>query len=319
MELLILLTYTAICIAIFKIFKIPLNKWSVPTAGLGGIVLVGVMVFVMNYNHPYSEITREYFVTVPIVPEVRGKVLVVHAEAGTRLNKGDVLFSIDPEPFQNDVDDFQAQYDAAEEDALRAEELFRKKLGSERDAQLYRSQADSLAAKLENAVRDLGKTVVEAPTDGYVVQVAVRPGVMAVPLPVRPVMVFLPEEEMYLVGWYRQNNLMRLQIGNEAEVAFDALPGQVFGGEILAVSPAMRQGQVQASGDLIDPSSAPQPGRIPVIIKITDPAFDPYRQLMVGGAYAQSAIYTEHAVHVAIIRRVILRVSSWLNYIFPFH
>ena len=35
MEMLILLTYSAICIVIFKLFKIPLNKWSIPTAGPG--------------------------------------------------------------------------------------------------------------------------------------------------------------------------------------------------------------------------------------------------------------------------------------------
>ena len=34
MDLLLILTYTALCIGIFKIFKIPLNKWTVPTAVL---------------------------------------------------------------------------------------------------------------------------------------------------------------------------------------------------------------------------------------------------------------------------------------------
>ena len=32
MDLLLVLTYVAVCIAVFKIFKIPLNKWTVPTA-----------------------------------------------------------------------------------------------------------------------------------------------------------------------------------------------------------------------------------------------------------------------------------------------
>ena len=36
METLMILTYTAFCYTIFKIFKIPLNKWTVPTAVLGG-------------------------------------------------------------------------------------------------------------------------------------------------------------------------------------------------------------------------------------------------------------------------------------------
>ena len=73
MELLLVLTYTAICIVIFKVFKIPLNKWSVPTAVLGGIILIGTLIVVMNYNHPFSEISRQYFVTTPIVPNVTGR------------------------------------------------------------------------------------------------------------------------------------------------------------------------------------------------------------------------------------------------------
>ena len=43
MDLLIILTYTAICVVIFKAFKIPLNKWSVPTAVLGGVIGLGLL------------------------------------------------------------------------------------------------------------------------------------------------------------------------------------------------------------------------------------------------------------------------------------
>ena len=35
METLMLLTYAALCIVVFKVFRIPLNKWTVPTAVLG--------------------------------------------------------------------------------------------------------------------------------------------------------------------------------------------------------------------------------------------------------------------------------------------
>ncbi len=54
MDLLLILTYTALCVAIFKIFRIPLNKWTVPTAALGGVILIGTLIMLMNYNHPYS-------------------------------------------------------------------------------------------------------------------------------------------------------------------------------------------------------------------------------------------------------------------------
>lgn len=50
METLMLLTYAALCIVVFKVFRIPLNKWTVPTAVLGGIALIGAVIFGMNYN-----------------------------------------------------------------------------------------------------------------------------------------------------------------------------------------------------------------------------------------------------------------------------
>ena len=54
MELLLIATYSAICVAVFKIFKIPVNKWTLPTAALGGIFMIGAILLIMNYNHPFT-------------------------------------------------------------------------------------------------------------------------------------------------------------------------------------------------------------------------------------------------------------------------
>jgi len=105
----------------------------------------------------------------------------------------------------------------------------------------------------------------------------------------------------------------------EAEVAFDGVPGTVFTGRVKLVSPVMAEGQIQPSPNLISPFSAPRPGRISVLIEITDPRYEEYAKLIPGGAYAQAAIYSEHLHHVAIMRKILLRMSSWMNYIFPFH
>lgn len=77
MDILLVMTYTALCIAIFKIFKIPLTKWTVPMAVLGGIFLIGTLLVAMNYSHPYSAKGREYFSTTPISPTVKGRVIDV--------------------------------------------------------------------------------------------------------------------------------------------------------------------------------------------------------------------------------------------------
>ena len=48
MDLLLILTYASVCIAVFKIFNIPLTKWTVPTAAFGGIVLIGTVMTVLG-------------------------------------------------------------------------------------------------------------------------------------------------------------------------------------------------------------------------------------------------------------------------------
>src|SRR5512140_844495 len=99
MELLMILTYAAICTAIFKIFRIPINKWTLPTAVLGGIFLIATILMIMNYNHPFSANARIFFATTPIMPTVKGRVIEVPVKANAPLKQGDVLFKIDPRPY----------------------------------------------------------------------------------------------------------------------------------------------------------------------------------------------------------------------------
>ena len=319
MELILILTYTAICVAIFKIFRIPLNKWSVPTAALGGVVMISAIFIVMNYNHPYSEISRDYFVTTPIVPAVSGTVVEVPVIPMTELKQGDILFRLDPEPFENRVSSLTALIVLAQADADRATELLRSRNISQRDADAAYTRLENLNGQFLTAQFELDESVVRAPTDGYVAQMVLRPGMRAMAAPLRPVMVFVHKESEYFVGWFRQNSLLRLTVGSEAEVAFDGIPGKVFSGKVAAVLPALKEGQLQASGNLINPMAAPFPGRILVRIDITDPAFEEFVDIVPGGAYAQAAIYSEHAHHVAVLRKILLRMLSWLNYLFPFH
>lgn len=315
MDLLLILTYTAICVVVFKAFKIPLNKWSVPTAVLGGIALIGSLILLMNYNHPYSEVTRQYYVTTPILPEVRGRVVEVAVQGNTPVAAGDVLLRIDPRPYEDELKGVEGELEAARNDLARAEELFRKGTGSERMVDQARATVDNLQAKLAEASFKLEQTIIRAPSDGAVTQLALRPGMMA--LPIRPVMSFVHKEDGVVVGWFRQNSLLRLKQGDAAEVTFDAVPGRIFAGEVSGVFPVIGEGQVQPGGDFMRFAQQQVPGRVAVSIRITDPAFADYD--LPGGVFGQSAIYSEHFHHVAVMRRVLLRMAAWLNYVFPFH
>ena len=376
MDALLLLTYTAICIVIFKVFKVPLNKWTVPTAALGGIILIGSLVLVMNYNHPYSYMAREFFVTTPIVPAVGGIVTSVDIEPNQLVEKGTVLFQIDPRPYESVVRQKQALLAASAEGVRELEAAVaaararivevtanrdrslgvferyergfasgafsevdldnRRQLYLSDEGALERSEADleraqiafeaqidgenpevaRLQAELEQARYDLERTVVRAPTSGYVSQLLLRPGMMAVTLPLRPVMVFVHDEQAPMVAAFRQNSALRLRAGYEAEIVFPSIPGRVFHGEVAYVMPNIGEAQLQTSGALLTTTSFQAIGRVPVVIDILD---DLSEYELPTGTRAQVAVYSDHFHHVAIMRKILLRMSSWENFLYLDH
>ena len=102
METLLTLTYVAICYAAFKLFRIPVNQWTLATAALGGVFGLSLLFITMAYNHPFSTNARVYFTVTPILPAVRGRVIEVPVENRTNqhLEAGEVLFKIDPKPYE---------------------------------------------------------------------------------------------------------------------------------------------------------------------------------------------------------------------------
>jgi RND family efflux transporter MFP subunit len=345
MDLLLILTYTALCVAVFKIFRIPLNKWTVPTAALGGVILIGTLIMLMNYNHPYSEMARNYYISTPIVPLVKGRVTEVPVQPNQPVKKGDVLFRIDDEPFRLKADSLTARVEsnrehlksiearlrAAKLDRDRARELMQRGVGKQRDLDVSQANVDDIVAQIDQQKANLSdlqsqlqeakyqqaQTVVYAPTDGHVVQLALRPGMIATPFMFRPVMTFVHKDDTAYVGWFWQNSMQRLAVGDEAEVVIDGVPGKIFKGTVTSVIPAIAAGNVQANVGLLDQTTAVRPGRLPVLISITDPEWAKYQ--VIAGASGQAAIYTEHFHHVSIMRKILLRMASWMNYIFPFH
>jgi len=315
MDLLLILTYTAICYVIFKVFKIPLNKWSVPTAVLGGVVLIGLLLMTMNYNHPYGKYAKEVFISVPIVPSVKGIVVSVDVKPNVPINKGDVLFKIDPVRYEQKVAGLKARLKAATIDLDRAKELYRRKAGKKRDVDLATANVDNLTSKLNTAEYDLERTVVRAPSDGKVTQMALRPGVMAVPVPLRPAMVFIPTQSREIAASFWQNSLLRMKPGYQAEVILDSMPGYVFQGKVKTILPAMSEGDVQSSGNLISANRLAAHGRAIAIIELEEDLNDYGLPL---GVQGKAAIISEHDIlHVSLIRRILLRMLGWINYVFP--
>jgi multidrug resistance efflux pump len=375
MELLLILTYVAICYVVFKLFRIPVNQWTLATAALGGIVGIALLLLFMNYNHPFTTNVRIYYATTPILPTVRGRVISVPVQTNVPLKEGDELFRIDPKPYQYIVDQkkaalaeaeqnvdqlkasldqataeserAKAQFELAQQNYDRQAELFEKKViaqatldayarnletarqslaaaraEQERARLAYSSNIDGvntavarLRAELADAQYDFDQTVTRAPTDGFVTQVALRPGVYVVPVPLRPVMVFVNTDRasQTLGAAFQQNSLQRVKAGDEAEVAFDAVPGRVFLAKVRLVLDAIAAGQVQASGTLMDFAERPGGGRALAVLDLQE---DLKGYQIPLGAAGIAAIYTEHMHHLSLLRKILLRMRSWRNYVF---
>jgi len=128
--------------------------------------------------------------TVEIRARVSGYLDKVHFKEGKEVKKGDLLFTIDPRPYQADYDGAEAGYqraesqaDLAKDDAERAKRLIATKAISEEDydtkVKTYSAaQAGVLSAKaaLDSAKLNLEFTEIHSPIDGRISRALVTEG-----------------------------------------------------------------------------------------------------------------------------------------------
>ena len=85
---------------------------------------------------------------------------------------------------------------------------------------------------------------------------------------------------------------------------------------VISVLPNMAEGQLQTSGNLIGTEAFQRVGRVPVLIEVTD---DLSEYNLSSGSRAQVAVYSDHWHHLAVMRKILLRMSSWQNYLYLDH
>ena len=115
MEALLLAIYAFFVWLIFIKFKwLPWNTQTQVTVAVIPIVGLTALILALNVVAPSSADVRVYRYTVPIVSQVRGRVIEVPIEEGNvPVKKGDVLFRIDPTPYQLQVNTLKAQLENA--------------------------------------------------------------------------------------------------------------------------------------------------------------------------------------------------------------
>ena len=104
--------------------------------------------------------------------------------------------------------------------------------------------------------------------------------------------------------------------GNEAEITLDTYPGRIVKAHVDSMIWAQAQGQMDASGDLPRTTFTAPPGQFPVKLVVADHDNDVF---LAAGARGAAAIYTEHLAFIHLIRKVLIRTSSYLDYIIIKH
>src|SRR5215510_4427408 len=110
MEILLLGVYSFFVWLIF--IKLKLLPWTTPWkvgVVIFPIVAIACLLLLLNIFAPTTSDVRVVNYVVPIVSQVRGRVIEVGVDNNRPVKKGDVLFKIDPTPYQNEVASLEAK------------------------------------------------------------------------------------------------------------------------------------------------------------------------------------------------------------------
>lgn len=183
------------------------------------------------------------------------------------------------------------------------------------------ASVSELKAKLEQARWNLSQTVVLAPTDGFIPNVQLNEGAMMAPFKSAFVLI---QKQQSIIAFFSQNELEAVKNGNEVELALKTAPGKVTKAKLEYVIDATSQGIMNNAGGMIGgngtTSGIPDTAReFPetdgkLIAKFV---LEENEQPLTVGSRGTAVIYSDNIKPLHLIRKVMVRVNSKINYLIP--
>lgn len=215
----------------------------------------------------------------------------------------------------------QETLDKWNEQLVAANSQLSEARSNEKKAQLaFDAQIDGVNAQLVEAEAQLEmsryyleQTVLRAPADGVIISQQARPGLVVGDRRIGSIAALITDENPYFLATYYQEHLKFVVPGLPVEVALDLFPGQIFNGKVVSIWDGTGQGQLVPSGDVPKFPIPRLQGRFAVEITVDDPAVPRFP----AGAHGAAAIYTGRAGVFDVIRRINIRMYSWMNFLFP--
>jgi multidrug resistance efflux pump len=149
MEVLLLAIYSAVVWFVFiKMKWLPWNIATQVTVVVIPIVALTVLILALNVVAPSSADVRVIKYVVNVVPQVRGRVIEVPVEPNRLVKKGDVLFRIDPTPYELTVRSLEAQLANTSASSRELDEQLAGAVGKVAEARGAIQQADARVSEI---------------------------------------------------------------------------------------------------------------------------------------------------------------------------
>ncbi|MFL6620934.1 MAG: HlyD family secretion protein [Povalibacter sp.] len=211
----------------------------------------------------------------------------------------------------------QSTRDEARSKAKRAEADMRQ--AQETAGEQNEGNAALLSAKgaVEKAEIDLSNTKVISPARGRVTDLRVDAGHFA--QAGAPLLTLIAEHDLWVSADMTENNLGNIDVGDEAAIVLDVLPGTVLKGRVRSVGGGVSSGQSGTPGTLptVDNNRdwLRQAQRIPVVIEFDAKEVSRLKGARVGGQ-ADVLVYAGNSSIMNFFAAIYIHVMSWLSYFY---
>ena len=174
----------------------------------------------------------------------------------------------------------------------------------------------SALSAVDKAKLDLKHTITYALSSGIITDLRTDVGQFA--NAGTPVLTFISIHDIWINAEFTENNLGHMKIGTQVELVIDAIPGEVFSGEVRSIGPGVSAGQESPAGTLptIDNNRdwLRQSQRFPVIISFDLKQDKLLRKFIRIGGQAEVIAFTEGQDVLNALAKLYIRMMSWFSY-----
>jgi multidrug efflux system membrane fusion protein len=220
-------------------------KWVIIVSA---IVLTILTIWLCN-RYPRTDDASVTANIVSIAPRVTGPIMQVNVHDDQFVKAGDLLFVVDPTPYQDAVEKAAAQLEQAQDTLRREEPLLSKGFATPEQIDEAKTTVRVAAAELHNAQYDLKSCRVVAPVDGYTSNVNLSIGNFA--HAATPVITMVDASNWYVIANFRESVLPHIKVGTKATVYLMTRRDVPYKGEVVGI------------GSAVVPEEAPEPSGVP--------------------------------------------------------